>query len=137
MNNRLTKGVKVVKFKIPAALITITAILVLTLGLMGCQAASKTSATTATNSNEGVFTIQIIEPEDNAVSSESTITVKGRTSPEAVVSIGDYVLIADAEGNFSANIALEEGPNVLDIIASDNNGNEAEINLVVSYIVGG
>ncbi len=62
------------------------------------------------------------------------ITIRGRTSPDAVVSINGEVADVDATGVFSLEVDLDEGPNVFFIIASDNDGNLQERDLLVSWV---
>ena len=40
----------------------------------------------------------------------------------------------DADGNFSTAVALDEGPNSIEVIASDYEGNEASKILTVIYL---
>ena len=60
------------------------------------------------------------------------ITVKGQTVPDAVVIVNDQTDIADANGNFSISVSLEDGPGVIDIIAVNDNGDQGEIMLMVN-----
>jgi len=69
--------------------------------------------------------------------SADTITVRGTTAPGAVVSVSvDGILevtIADVGGHFSAIVALQEGPNFIEVVASDLKGNEVtEVLMVIS-----
>ena len=51
------------------------------------------------------------------------VSVTGLTSPDAIVSVNGIMAAVDNEGNFSIeNIPLNEGPNLLEIIASDLSG---------------
>ena len=43
------------------------------------------------------------------------------------------LLEVDSNGNFSLQVTLEEGPNVFDIIATDEEGNEVTAQLIVSF----
>jgi hypothetical protein len=54
-----------------------------------------------------------------------------------VVSINGELVEADANGNFSLRVALDEGANVFDIIATDEEGNEATLELIVFFLRGG
>ena len=42
--------------------------------------------------------------------------------------------VSDQNGNFSVNIYLEEGPNLVEVIASDQYGNENSVTIVVTYV---
>jgi hypothetical protein len=49
------------------------------------------------------------------------------------VSVNDTVVLAAADGSFTAEIPLEEGPNLVEVIASDEAGNETWLTLTVTY----
>jgi hypothetical protein len=55
------------------------------------------------------------------------------TAAGAVVSVNDNVLIAGADGSFETQVTLEEGPNLIEVIASDEAGNETSLDLAVTY----
>lgn len=62
------------------------------------------------------------------------MTVRGRTSPDAILSINGLIVQVSAEGNFEAEIRLKEGPQLIEVVASDLNGDsENEILQVVAY----
>jgi len=77
--------------------------------------------------------LNIAEPEDESITADSTVTVKGQTTSNAVLSVNANLVAVDASGSFAVTVALDEGPNVLDIIATDEDGNGANVQLVVSY----
>jgi uncharacterized protein YfaP (DUF2135 family) len=54
---------------------------------------------------------------------ESLVLIRGRTVPDAVVSVNGQPVDVDASGNFSATVSLEKGPNSIEVIASDFRGN--------------
>jgi hypothetical protein len=88
---------------------------------------------------ETILFLEISQPSDGAHVSTSTVIVTGRTIPDAVVSllVNEEIEIADVDqnGNFSVNIYLEEGPNLVEVIASDQYGNENSVIIVVSYVL--
>jgi Na+-transporting methylmalonyl-CoA/oxaloacetate decarboxylase gamma subunit len=79
--------------------------------------------------------LEITQPTDGAQVSTGSITVSGKTIPGAVVSaaIDDTVAIADIDqdGNFSVTVNLEEGPNLIEVVASDQLGNEKSSSIAV------
>ena len=87
---------------------------------------------------ETILFLEISQPSDGAQVSTSTVIVTGRTIPDAVVSllVNEEIEIADVDqnGNFSVSIYLEEGPNLVEVIASDQYGNENSVTIVVSYV---
>jgi len=82
--------------------------------------------------------LEVTGPEDESEVATSTIAVSGTTIPDAVVSVwvDSVVEIAevDEDGNFSVMVNLEEGPNIIEVIASDWEGNEESTTLIVFYI---
>ncbi len=62
-----------------------------------------------------------------------SIAVAGQSSPGAVVSVNAELADIDAEGNFRYTAHLDEGPNILEIVASDDSGKEASAVLRVIY----
>lgn len=79
------------------------------------------------------FFLEVTEPQDESVVSTSPIRVSGSTSPGAEVSINGELIDVDEQGNFAAMVQLEEGPNVIEVIATDYDGNEESCILAVIY----
>jgi hypothetical protein len=75
--------------------------------------------------------LTVTEPADASTIAAETVTVKGTTKPGAIVSVNDEVDTADGNGNFSVSVPLEDGLNAIDVIASDDNGNQGEVLLMV------
>lgn len=80
----------------------------------------------------GKISLTITSPKDGAMLGSTNVTVTGKTSPKAEVFINDVEGMADANGNFSINIGLEEGQNQLIIDANDASGNVAEETIMVT-----
>ena len=108
-------------------------LLVVIVGVSGCAGDEGMSSPTPTQTPAPTETpvslfLEIAEPEEESVVSASSITVSGSTAPGAVVSVlvGDTIDMVDVgeAGNFTVTVGLEEGPNVIEIIASDWKGNE-------------
>jgi len=78
------------------------------------------------------FFLEVAAPKDESVVQESSVQVRGRTAPDAVVSVNGQPVEVDASGNFSATITLEKGPNSIEVIASDFWG--AQQSRVISLI---
>lgn len=80
------------------------------------------------------FVLNITSPADaESVVSTPTITVAGQTRVDAAVSVNDQFLTVDANGNFSVNVPLVEGPNEIDVVASIASGDELSKVLTVIY----
>jgi glucodextranase-like protein len=84
-------------------------------------------------SNAGPLTLQVLSPQDNAVVNTPQITVSGVSSPGAVVSVNDDILVADATGQFQDLVMLSEGLNLIEVVASDTSGTEISAELTVTY----
>ena len=84
---------------------------------------------------EGGLFLQLVEPlELETVSEKATIQVVGRTRIDAVVTLNDTIVEPDIDGEFSSNVDLEVGPNIIEIVASVASGDQEEIILVVIYL---
>lgn len=77
--------------------------------------------------------LTITEPLDKSTVNSSSIIIKGKTSPYADIFVNDSELKAGSDGNFSTNLTLDEGENTIDIAANDDEGNNAEKELTVTY----
>ena len=77
--------------------------------------------------------LRIITPIDQAVVNTPQIEVAGEAPAGAVISIDDQILIVGADSRFSAMVTLDEGPNLIEIVASDVLGNELTMEIIVIY----
>ena len=80
--------------------------------------------------------VDVSEPRDNSIVGSADINVIGRSSPDATVSVNGQVADVDASGRFSTAepLTLEEGPNLIEVIASDLAGGVETRVLTVIYI---
>ena len=79
--------------------------------------------------------VTILSPVDGAVVNTPYVEVKGLAAPDTVLTLNDEILVVDQSGTFSLQLPLVEGPNQIQIVASDLDGNEVELELVVTYDV--
>lgn len=86
------------------------------------------------NITSNKISLAIVSPMDGDTLGSTNATVKGKTVASAEVFVNDVVGKADINGNFSINVALDEGENQIVVSANDANGNAAEqaINVVVT-----
>jgi hypothetical protein len=77
--------------------------------------------------------LTVNEPVNEVVVHSQTLTVRGTTNEEAVVSINGKIAVIDASGNFYSLITLESGPNLVEVLASDFFGHSAGTTLTVIY----
>ena len=75
----------------------------------------------------------VVDNKDGSIVKTNKVIIKGVTIPKAEVFINDLELVADAKGNFSGTITLEEGDNPISIIAVDENGNSSEEEITITY----
>ncbi|HET7376932.1 MAG TPA: hypothetical protein VFK30_09505 [Anaerolineae bacterium] len=92
-----------------------------------------TLAAVTTPTPSSAFTLTLETPHDGETLHISPVLVIGQTSPGAVVSVNDAVSIANPQGRFSLAVPLQEGPNVLEVIASDSAGEQVFVILTVLY----
>jgi hypothetical protein len=81
----------------------------------------------------GTLWLNILSPLDQAVVNVPQIEVVGQAPPDTVVSINDEVVVVGPEGQFTTVVALVEGPNAIEIVASDVEGTEVDTILSVVY----
>lgn len=79
------------------------------------------------------FPLAVETPLDGETLRASPWLVIGRTQPGALVSVNDVVGFANEEGRFALAIALQEGVNVLEILASNTAGEQVFRILTVVY----
>jgi hypothetical protein len=77
--------------------------------------------------------LEIDEPDDESVVRLSTISLSGTASPDAEVTVNG-ISVSVEKGNFTTLIELEEGPNSIEILASDGKGHKNSQELTVIYI---
>ena len=78
--------------------------------------------------------LSVESPIDGAKVTASPVVVKGKTVPGADVAVNEVDIKADSAGNFSAKVGLDEGENVISIVANDNQGNVTEKEVTVTLI---
>jgi len=80
------------------------------------------------------FSLTVTEPTDEGIITTDKVEVIGITTPGAVVSVNGELAEVDGEGNFTMMAVLEEGPNIIEVIASDLEGNQESRTLVIVYV---
>lgn len=94
-----------------------------------------TSAQTSTSagSTSSELTLTVTSPADRAAVTSASLTVRGKTAPYAEVFVNDAETKADASGNFSVKITLDEGENSVIVLVNDADGRVAEKDLTVTF----
>jgi len=121
--------------------LTLILLLALALGAIGCTKEEATpSPSPSPSPTPTALSLEITQPEDGDQVNTSSVLVSGKTNAGAVVSISvdgnDKIEIAnvDQNGNFSATVTLEEGPNFIEVLASDQQGNEESSSVAIIYV---
>jgi bacillopeptidase F len=83
---------------------------------------------------ETSFFLTVTQPVDSSTTNSDKVEVKGRTSLGAVVSVNGELAEVDDGGSFTTMVVLEEGPNLIEVIASDLEGNQESRTLVIMYV---
>ena len=78
-------------------------------------------------------TLQVLLPQDGSLIEIEQCQVIGTTSPGAVVTVNDEILIAGPDGSFQTTVALEAGVNLIEVVVSNLSGSEAFVYLTVTY----
>jgi Glucodextranase, domain B len=90
------------------------------------------AAASAPATSESLW-LQVLSPLDNAVVNSPQVDVTGSAPAGTVISVNDEILIAGADQQFMTTVTLDEGPNLIEVIASDENGNETSVLVTVTY----
>jgi len=69
--------------------------------------------------------INLTGPEADSWSNQSVVTVSGTAPPDAEVTVNGKPAVVDASGGFTLDVLLQEGDNVLRVVATDPVGNTA------------
>lgn len=64
---------------------------------------------------------------------DKTVQVRGKTDPGVKVTVNDLWAITDENGNFSYQLPLRDGENMIKILAVDEAGNKTEAERKVNY----
>lgn len=72
--------------------------------------------------------LTVVQPEaNNAFVNNNLLTVRGNVPPDVAVTVNGRPAPVNAQGQFNLDILLEEGENVLQIVAADPVGNESVV----------
>jgi bacillopeptidase F len=79
--------------------------------------------------------LEISSPSDNAqISGEKQkTTVSGKTDADNTVMVNDRVVVVKSDGSFSYDLALNEGEQMITVLAKDQAGNETKVERKVTY----
>ena len=84
---------------------------------------------------EGELFLQLVEPAEAEVfTNVGSMDVTGRTRVDAMVTINDTIVEPNIDGEFSLSMPLEEGPNIIEVVASIASGEQMDLVLVAVYV---
>jgi hypothetical protein len=79
--------------------------------------------------------LTLVNPVDQDVEvrlETAQLTIQGVTLPGAVVSIDGHLVDTDDQGNFVGVTALDEGANEIEVVASNDQGNQVNTSIFVT-----
>lgn len=71
---------------------------------------------------------------DESVVRSETVLLRGRTTADAIVSVNGVIVEVQADGTFELTLVLDEGPNIVEVVASDLGGNTINSSLAIISI---
>ena len=71
---------------------------------------------------------------DESVVRSETVLLRGRTAADAIVSVNGVIVEVQSDGTFELTLALDPGPNLVEIVASDLDGNSISSTLAIISI---
>ena len=87
--------------------------------------------------NPTTLIIDLNQPDEDALTFESSILISGKTIPSVEVLIinetEDFVVKSKADGNFSATLDLIEGVNRIEAVVFDENGQSKSVKRTIFY----
>lgn len=91
---------------------------------------------TPTPINTSVY-LNVDNPTDESVVDNKTVTVSGKTTPDATVVIitnsDQKVLQPSGQGDFSTTITITDGANLIRVIAFSSDGQSATVQKTITY----
>lgn len=82
--------------------------------------------------SSGSLTVQIFSDSDVEVNTPGYL-VSGQAPAGTVLSINEEILVVDKTQKFAVEVPLEEGPNIIEIVASNSAGDEVNFILTATY----
>ncbi|MEA3327402.1 MAG: hypothetical protein U9R53_08870 [Chloroflexota bacterium] len=81
----------------------------------------------------GSLWLRLFTPKDGDIVTQEVIDVSGQAPAETVISLNDYIFLVTEEGSFSIPVILDEGPNIIELVASNIDGDELALVLTIVY----
>lgn len=80
--------------------------------------------------SDGALTARIFSAPETTINQREFV-LRGWTNRAGVVSANDIIITNAANETFSIELTLEDGPNLIEVIVSDRDGNEVMFELIV------
>ena len=81
--------------------------------------------------------LTIDTPQDESTTNNKTVTVSGKTAPNATVVVstdtGDQVIKPSSQGNYSTTVTIGDGENQIHVTAIDPSGNQTEKIITLTF----
>ncbi len=71
----------------------------------------------------GLF-LKVIGTDSESIVQGNTVIIEGVTNPDAILSINGIIASIDEDGDFEMTVSLDPGTNLIEVIASDFEGNQ-------------
>ncbi len=95
------------------------------------------SPSSVTPTPKSTIFLSLDRPKDEEVVDTKTITISGKTAPDATIVIStpsdDQVISPAKNGNFSSNVTIGDGENLITVTAIAVNGEEVKILRTVTF----
>lgn len=99
----------------------------------------KTVATDSapTNKPQSSTSLTVTSPQDESVVSNKTITISGKTLPDATIVIltgsDEQVVTPASNGDFSVTATISDGENLIEVTAIEPNGQQSIVTKTITY----
>ena len=109
------------------------------LGIILCACVGRTPTPTIAPPSGGAIVVPgepqiiIFSPQENSVVNAPQVEITGQAAPGTVITFDDEIVVVDQSGQFAVTVPLDEGPNAIQMVASDAEGNETTFELTVTY----
>lgn len=74
-----------------------------------------------------------VNVEDNAVFQQAEVQIIGRTEPGAILTVGGQLVNISSLGEFQTTVNLQNGENLLEVVAQDQAGNTSQLQRRLSF----
>ena len=81
----------------------------------------------------GNLWLRLFTPREGDIVTQEVIDVSGQAPVETVISVNDFIFLVTEEGSFTIPVILDEGPNIIELVASNLDGDELALVLTIVY----